>query len=215
VPESGDRFGAARSGGGATIGLPGEDVGAKKNAGTAILLNEMPENRTIFETVGQSAGSTEAGDSYGAAVAFADGDLVIGIPGEDIVRALDVGAARILPIFYDLDCEELLGADDEPEDEWCTGNLDYGEATTLVQGRRTIPGRPVAGNRFGPTVSPISGMNGVAVGAPGRTISGHRAAGSVVVITPAPVVPQELHQNSASVPGTAEANDRFGTLPSS
>jgi hypothetical protein len=136
--------------------------------------------------VGQTAGSTEAGDSYGAAVAFADGNLVIGIPGEDFARTLDVGAAWVLPTFYDPDCEELLGADDEPADDWCPANLDDAEATALVQGRHDIPGRPVAGNQFGMTIGPLSGMDGFMVGASGRTVSGHRAAGSVVVMTPAP-----------------------------
>ena len=215
--ERGDRFGATLASdgfGGAAVGVPGEDVGAKKNAGTALLLNESPQkDQLIFETVRQSAGSTEAGDSYGASVAFADGNLVVGIPGEDIAHAADAGAVRVLSTFVDSDCEEDLDPDDE--NAWCQQYLHFDEATTLVQGRHKIPGRPVTGNRFGQTISGLSGMNGLVVGSVRPDHRRHRDAGSVVVITPAPVAPQELHQNSAGVPGTAEAGDRFGTLPSS
>ena len=214
--ERGDRFGATLASNGflAAVGVPGEDVGAKKNAGTAVLLNESPKkDQLIVETMSQRAGATETGDRYGGALAFVDDDLVVGIPGEDIGRAADAGAVRVLPLTTDSDCEEDLDPDDE--NAWCSLFPIYGDATTLVQGRQKLPGRPVAGNRFGQTISSLSGMNGLMVGAPGRTIAGHRDAGSVVVITPAPVAPQELHQNSVGVAGTAESGDRFGTLPNS
>ena len=50
------------------------------------------------------------------------------------------------------------------------------------------------------------------VGAPGESVSGKAGAGAVIVM-PTKGTPQELHQNSPGVPGSAEKGDKFGAIP--
>jgi hypothetical protein len=77
----------------------------------------------------------------------------------------------------------------------------------------TLPGH--AGTRFGSAVA--LGKDGLYVGAPGATVHGHQDAGAVYVF---PFTPGDttfttepeaiITQDSAGIPGTAEAGDEFG-----
>jgi hypothetical protein len=145
------------------------------------------------------AGIPAAGaqDDFGAAITTTDAsagangsdrgdgcaDLVIGAPGADGGR----GAALI-----------AFGSD-------------VGIAPT---GAIRITGR-TAGERFGAAVA--SDRKDIWIAAPNRTVSGHRAAGAVDhyrVNTSGTAVTlvQTLTENTAGVPGLAEANDHFGQV---
>ena len=89
---------------------------------------------------------------------------------------------------------------------------------TVTQDSPGIPGTAEAGDRFGAAVSinylvGDGGTVDVAVGVPNEDIGSLADAGSVIVLQDLydPVeTAVALDQNSAAVPGVAEAGDRFG-----
>ncbi|MET9022706.1 integrin alpha [Actinopolymorpha sp. NPDC004070] len=110
--EAGDRFGAAvdafRDVG--WVGVPGEDLGAVRDAGMVQGLRIGATRATSLSVLrqGKDSGVTipgrpEAGDHFGASVRggqldYPDGDcneaqVVIGVPGEDVGTVKDAGAA--------------------------------------------------------------------------------------------------------------------------
>jgi hypothetical protein len=110
--EAGDRFGAAVDafGGVAWVGVPGEDVGAVRDAGMVHALRIGATKATSLTHLrqGQDNGTTipgrpEAGDHFGASVRggqldFPDGECqepqaIIGVPGEDVGATKDAGEA--------------------------------------------------------------------------------------------------------------------------
>ena len=83
----------------------------------------------------------------------------------------------------------------------------------LSQASAGVAGQIRPGKLFGATLAEPPGIrDGYIVGAPGARINGQPAASAVIVNVPG-VAPQELHQDSLSVPGTAGRGDRFAALP--
>ena len=88
----------------------------------------------------------------------------------------------------------------------------------MTQNSPGIPGTAEAGDRFGAALSinysgRLGGIVDVAVGVPNEDIGSLADAGSVIVLQDLydPVeTAVALDQNSAGVPGVAEAGDRFG-----
>jgi hypothetical protein len=129
VDEAGDQFGATvalvtGAGGSAylfAVGAPGEDLGSAVDAGDVLLGPEkyLPINQ---ETTALPDFS-ERGDGFGSMVTFADGNLLVGAPGEDIGSIVDAGAA------------------------WWIGGEPFGQL--IVQGVGGVPGAPQAGDQFG------------------------------------------------------------------
>jgi len=110
--ETGDRFGASLASSKippitdpdmVAIGAPGEDVGSVKDAGSVTVLKRagvtfLPTISLTQATAG-IAGTVEAGDQFGAAVAYRDDrTLAIGIPGEDIGSVVDAGSVQIVRV---------------------------------------------------------------------------------------------------------------------
>ena len=144
-----------------------------------------------------------AGDSFGAAVATADlnsdgcGDLAIGIPGDG------AGAGAVVVLWG------------SPE------GLDTTAPQVLRQGTAPLTGALEAGDRFGTTLAPAGslatgGAAGLWIGAPGEDVGSVKDAGMVTLVkaTTGGMLGaggvQNVHQDSAGVPGAAEAGDRFG-----
>jgi hypothetical protein len=222
-PERGDHFGAAvasksvwrydgvdgewRSFDVIAVGAPGEDLGSHRDAGMVTLANDAccsGDYEPAFDGITQNTWSpgqkVESGDRFGSAIAMASDSsrLVIGAPGEDVNGSKDAGAVTVLSVGAGCD-------------EGCSASVESG--ATLEQGTGGIPGRPRAGSLFGATVAVRPGVaGGYVVGAPGAAVGGRPAAG-VVIIAPDAGVARELTENSPGVPGTAERNDRFATLP--
>ena len=126
------------------VGAPGEDVGARKDAGSVTLAWESsPGDGYLgeFRSVSPSPGKRESGDRFGAAVAFStDGStLVVGVPGKDVGSRRNAGAVTVLPLYND-SC-----------DEGCSVSI-AGGVTTLVQGRSGVPGPAARSSAFGSTV---------------------------------------------------------------
>ena len=88
----------------------------------------------------------------------------------------------------------------------------------VTQNSPGIPGAAETGDRFGAalTINNLIGSNGtidVAVGVPGEDIGSVADAGSVIILQDLydPVeTGVAIDQNSAGVPGVAEAGDQFG-----
>jgi hypothetical protein len=83
-------------------------------------------------------------------------------------------------------------------------------AGTLSYATGGVAGAPAVGDRFGEVLAATFGN--VAVGVPRREVGGRSSAGEVVFVTAsAPTIAaQVFNQSSPSVPGAAEAGDRFG-----
>ena len=204
-PEPGDRFGASLAVSDHTllVGAPGEDVGAAVDAGAAIHYTRftrpgtLPKTGRFISQSGSVAGTPEAGDRFGTAVALAVGlTIVVGAPGEDIGTARDAGAVVTI-----------------------TGS---GASTFFSQQAADMPGVSEAGDHFGAAVEEIRDTDGdgfrIAIGVPGEDLRGIRDAGTVNLLVARSrtdrfrAQPWDLNQSSLGVPGVPEAGDHFGTV---
>ncbi|GAA1853834.1 FG-GAP repeat protein [Microlunatus capsulatus] len=224
TPQAGDHFGwdlalapagAAPSCSDLVVGAPGEDVRGAADAGTVSVIRDLapaegtPDLDVLTLDQGDLGGQVEAGDAFGSAVQVMTAGpaerprLVVGAPGEDAGSAVDAGAVNI----REVDGDRSLVAE-------------------LRQGRRgplgavRLPGTPQTGDRFGSSLAagPVdlpetNGRDlagGLAIGAPGDTVSGRAGAGSVTVVSERFETATLLTQNTSEVPGTAEKGDHFG-----
>jgi FG-GAP repeat len=102
--EAGDRFGASLAVDFAifdheefwqvAIGAPGEAIGSRGNAGAVVIYH----GPFISQDSAGVAGAAEAGDHFGATLAFTpmngEMQLAVGVPGEDLGTARDAGAVQ-------------------------------------------------------------------------------------------------------------------------
>lgn len=200
--EAGDRFGAALAGGRSLsqpiiVGVPGEGIGSATNTGMVMVIGAGPSTEAYFHQDSPGVpGVNESDDRFGEAVAFGGScfsamsySVVVGAPGEDIGNRVDAGSVTI---------------------------LDEVSKLFLYQGDGNVGGAAEAGDRFGAS---LLGQFPLVAGAPGEDIGSRVDAGMVSVIniecdhqqsTMSIAGTQTIHQNSAGVPGTAEAGDVFG-----
>jgi hypothetical protein len=206
--EAGDRFGAAVSVDaadylpaskvpGATaedaliaVGVPGEDLGSLRDAGTAHLVRITPAGAvTQLASLTQESptipGGSEAGDQFGASVLLGDvdgqvvqsghdrsgfEDLAIGAPGEDLATVVDAGDVIVVQL----------------------ASTFHAVGPVLRQGgggTADLGGSAVAGNRVGTTLSPLAspspgdqtGGASLLVGLPGQDAPGATDSGAVAV----------------------------------
>jgi hypothetical protein len=225
-----DRFGAAvamgsrytggRPGSGSYVtdlwvGAPGRTVGGQTGAG-AVDHYVVPQSGspTLLETITAASavvgGQAQAGAGFGSVLSADPEGLLVGVPDEDVNGRADAGAAYWLHI------------------DTSTGSTD--QAQRLGQGfgdpsGGTAAGSPEAGDHFGASVSlsPPVQRQWALVGAPGEdllvTSANPKVAGQRV---DAGMVQSYLlqggqlsawsgiTQDSAGIPGTVEAGDRFG-----
>lgn len=180
-PEKRDHFGAAVSVAAhgsprwILVGVPDEDVGKKKDAGSvsSFMLSTGNQSLTpgiaIDETHGRAGTRTTAGNRFGAAVAVDDGSClsggwIIGAPGSDVGSRKDAGAFSTAA----------------PPNTSCS-------STRFTQ--RSLSQHDETGDRFGATLSTLGATRPdeqpavsqlVLVGAPGEDASnGAKDVGSV------------------------------------
>lgn len=206
--EAGDLFGSALATGdfdndGFTdlaVGVPHEDVGATRNAGAVNVLRGSAGGLTgaggqlFTENSSGLAGTAEAGDAFGAALATGllddDGfaDLAIGVPTEDVGAVLNAGAAYTL--------------------HGSSGGLSGAGSQLLTENAPFHPDKAEAGDLFGYSLAAVD-FYGVGdelfVGAPGEDVGSARDAGAVY-LGAAP-----FNENSSNMAGTSEPGDRLGT----
>jgi FG-GAP repeat len=212
-PEPDDRFGFSLAVGEISgtaraelvVGAPGETIRRASGAGAVNVIDNpagtSPSQRVLYQGKGMS-GSPERGDNFGwdvvandfmnTAITGGRDSLAVGVPGEDVRRAVDAGAV----------------------------NIRYAVASP---GRRLLvlyQDRPERGDGFGTALGDgvfdqANGTVDLAVGAPGETVRGRRAAGAVSVVknnnSGFQAGSQVFYQGrGGGVRGRPEAGDRFG-----
>jgi hypothetical protein len=191
----------------AVVADPYADPAGVTDAGQVIVEYGAAGSNTIgggsIDTLVQgsdSVGNTPStNDRFGTTLAAADldndgkTDLLVGTPYEDINGQPDSGLAQIV---------------------WgSSSGLGKGKASTqITQGSF---GRNItAGDQLGYAVDASNELGSdlpmVAVGVPGGNVSGQDDAGWVGFFTAGLNDPRAVDQNSAGIPGAAEAGDRFG-----
>jgi FG-GAP repeat protein len=120
-------------------------------------------------------------------------DLLVGTPYEDINGQADSGLAQVI---------------------WgSSSGLGKGKASTELT--QTSFGRTItAGDQLGFAIDATNELGSdlpmIAVGVPGGNVSGQNDAGWVGFFTAGLSDPRAIDQESAGIPGAAEASDRFG-----
>ena len=182
------------------VGASGENVGTLVDAGAVTVLFgsaggiTTAGSQTFWQGNG-AAGAAETGDNFGLSVATGIlanddlGDLVVGVPGEDVGSVQDAGAVNVLS----------------------------GSAGGLVNGSLATQGNPEGGDAFGFAVTTGDfdepAGDDVVAGAPGETVNGRPGAGAVSVFNGPPnglASERLLFQGSSGIPGAAETGDGFG-----
>jgi hypothetical protein len=190
----------------AVVADPYADPGGVTDAGQITVLygsNTSTIGGGSVDTLVQGSNSVDddrsTGDRFGTNLAAADldndgfTDLLVGTPFEDVGGQADSGMAQVI---------------------WgSSSGLGKGRSSTeLTQGDfgRTA----TAGDQLGFAVDASNKLGSdlpmVAVGVPGGNVSGANDAGWVGFFTAGLNDPRAIDQNSAGIPGAAEASDRFG-----
>ncbi len=160
------------------IGVRGEDIGAAADVGAVhVLAGTAGGVRTRggqlwTEDRDEVPDTVEAADAFGTASAAGDfdgdgyGDLAIGAPGESLVGNAAAGQVTV-----------LYGS---------PFGLDARDADLLSQGVGEITSTPEPGDLFGEALVAgdfdADGRDDLVIGAPGETIAGETAAGTVHVV---------------------------------
>jgi len=212
VAEAGDRFGevlAAYSANGTVVGVPHEDVGEARDAGTVQRLRTDPDTDAVVagEDFNQDApgvpGTAEKGDLFGTAVTGRG--TIVGVPGEDVGSRQDAG---MLQHF----------------DFRSAGNSLVPRAA-YTQNSPGVPGVAEAGDRFGAAVSygifQCDEHSSAAIGAPGEDVGRVQDAGSVTLLyvpdgsgVTLKDCPARTLIQGRGLPGTPETGDQVGAAVS-
>ncbi len=196
------------------VGMPLSTVNGQKNAGKVAIFFGGPSFPLAHRLISQGTrdwglrvwGEPEAGDQFGEALATGDfncdgySDLAIGVPKQDIGAFKNAGLVHLIygSIIGLYSSDDRLWEKVIPDEE-VTAYDHFGYA--LTSGRFN-------GNEI---------CDGLAVGAPGEEIDGHKSAGAVFVFYPEegkklnPSNVDKIHQNSGLVKSRAEDYDRFGS----
>jgi hypothetical protein len=211
--QAGAAFGsaiAAETLGMIAIGAPGRDLGGAADGGHVVRLNyllsdQQPEVSVVRQGGVNSAGAAEAGDRFGEVLTLiptGDGPILfIGVPHEDIGRAVDAGAVGMVPTI--------------------------GSLTLISQDSTGAGGTAESGDRYGAAL----GVHGtftdqptvvISVGVPGEDVGSVRDAGIVGFaaaglrdvgtdpVGPLTGMSRTIGQGTPRVPGAVEAGDGFG-----
>jgi hypothetical protein len=181
------------------VGAPRRDVGSAVDAGAVerYSLHLIPETgrfqveheQTLRQGAASVPGTTaESNDRFGEVLAGAEYGVIVGVPHENVGSAVDAGMVT-----------------------WIAPSGDtYRAVRSITQSTRGIPGAAESGDRFGAALTPCAH----GIGVPGEDVGRIVDAGLVQELRgcdPAKLLPgRALTQNSGTVPGAAEAGDRFG-----
>jgi hypothetical protein len=189
----------------AVVADPYADPGGVADAGQVTVLygNSTTIGGGSVDTLVQGSdavGNTaSAGDRFGTTASAADldndgfTDLLVGTPYEDISGQADSGLAQVI---------------------WgSSSGLGKGRASTELT-QSSFGRTAAAGDQLGFAIDASNELGAdlpmVAVGVPGGNVSGQNDAGWVGFLTAGLNDPRAVDQESAGIPGAAEASDRFG-----
>jgi Domain of unknown function (DUF1929)/FG-GAP repeat len=190
----------------AVVADPYADPGGVSDAGQVTVLYGSNTSTigggtvdTLIQGSGKVGNTASANDRFGTTVAAADldndgnTDLLVGTPYEDINGQADSGLAQVI---------------------WgSSSGLGKGKSSTEITQTsfgRTVTAGDQLGFAFDATNELGSDLPMIAVGVPGGNVSGQNDAGWVGFYTAGPNDPRAVDQDSAGIPGAAEAGDRFG-----
>lgn len=210
--EPGDEFGFAMAGGDfngdgfndLAIGVPGEAIGDRGNAGLVHVLSGGADgidfDEDVVFTQGELPGVTEADDRFGASLAAADfngdglTDLAVGVPNESVGELAGAGYVNVLfGTSSGLETASSVGFSQDDIGSETLAEEFFGQAL-------------VAGDFNG------DGLSDLAVASPGE----NGGAGVVHVLTGSTgqfvsdAIVFVLAQGEPGLPGSAEAGDQFG-----
>ncbi len=190
------------------IGIAGENIRAKEDAGTAAVVYGNTTGLGDTEALRQGKtlkGKAEAGDMLGAAVAAGDfdcddkDDLAIGAPGEDLGGLVDAGAVSV---------------------SYGGGKDVNNRATMIYQGKWGLPGPLEAGDLTGSALAVgdfnNDGCDDLAIGAPGEDVGSLVNTGAVMVLYGSPngfsaeSASEPLLYQDGGLAGFTEASDFVG-----
>ena len=154
---------------------------------------------TLVQGTGKVGNTASANDRFGTTLSAADldndgyTDLLVGTPYEDISGQTDSGLAQII---------------------WgSSSGLGKGKSSSELT-QSSFGRTAAAGDQLGYAIDATnkrgSDLPMVAVGVPGGNVSGQNDAGWVGFFTAGLNDPRAIDQDSAGIPGAAEAGDRFG-----
>ncbi len=158
------------------VGVPGEDVSTKTNAGAVTILygssSGIGASRSQnFSQAGSVKGSPESSDAFGSALAAGDfngdgrDDLAVGVPGEDVGSKVDAGSVNV-----------LYGSSSGLRS---SGNKSFSQAGK-------VNGKLERDDRFGTSLAAgdfnNDGRDDLAIGVPGEDIGSKVDAGQVNVL---------------------------------
>jgi hypothetical protein len=186
----------------AAVGAPNEDVGSVKDAGAVTIVEDVydvPEHGVAIDQNWPGVpGTPEAGDRFGRSLdtiqVGSTARLAVGVPGEDIGSDANAGSVQL----FTSDAEDI----------------DAGPS--LTQDTAGVADTTESGDTFGDKVAwaaPGLGdsVTRLAVSAPNE--NGAAADSGTVQVFPINNLDAEstYTQNTAGIPGGAEAGDKFGS----
>jgi len=198
------------------VGAPGEKVGSVSDAGSAHVLYGSADGlqaagaQMWTQDSANVEGKCETGDAFGSAVAIGDfnhdgrADLAVGAPGEDLEPVVDAGMVNVL--YGSASGVQTTSPKDQ---KW-------------TQDSTSVKGTAETDDAFGAAVTAGdfdgNGVDDLAIGSPGETMSSQAGAGVVNVLYGTASAglqasspnDDKWSQNSKNLEDTAEAGDAFG-----
>lgn len=184
------------------VGSYNDTVGSADSAGAVYLFSSDANDpaSVVFRTrITQNspgiAGTAEADDMFGAALALRDGRLAIGAERETVGRT--EGAGIVQPVL------------------WHPATNTYTAYRSISQNTKDVPGSNEKNDGFGSVLVvtrrlTANGSYDIAIGTPGEDVGSRTDAGSVTVANFSRSTYRTYTPESAHMPGTVERGDRFG-----
>ncbi|WP_240929580.1 S8 family peptidase [Streptomyces coryli] len=185
------------------ISDPEAAVGGHANAGVVrIVYGGGKGTFELSQALATVPGDPETSDGFGEVLADTDynrdgcGDLIVGVPGEDLGTATDAGMVTV-----------VHGSSGGLSDGAAALNLEQGKGTGAL-----LAASNKSGDRMGDALAAgttISGSPYLLIGVPGEDAGSLANTGSVFYLRGS--VSVAITQGTTGVPGDPEANDYFGT----
>ncbi len=181
------------------VGIPGENIGKVKDAGTIQVNYQDGTWATFQQGKGGVNGSPEKGDRFGASLSVSVDVVLIGVPGEDIGSTVNAGGVHRMTASGAI--PKLSGSREE----------------SVSQSTAGVPGASEAGDKWGSAVA--FSVSGAVIGAPGEDVDVYANAGSLTFIPWNPTTMKSLDPahslgflaGDPGFPGALEVGAAFGT----